>query len=124
MKLQTGAGSVLFINRELTTMKMVTSISILSVFQLFPIIFYITLKRKKDNLSDLGMRASIGTLYQGLKIKSRNILFYSPVFLVRRSLFVLLTFILFDMPNMQIQVLIVLNLAYISYVSLANVHEW
>ena len=61
----------------------------------------------------------IGTLYDGLR-PVPNVKINSLVFLMRRSMFVILTFYLFERPNLQVLSMMLMTLIYITIVSWAN----
>lgn len=48
---------------------------------------------------------------------------YSFVFLLRRSLFVALTFVLYKQPGLQVQLNIYLTLMYLIYLGYADCYE-
>ena len=58
--------------------------------------FYAILARNVTHLDKAEIRSKIGTLYSGLKAKVASVKSYSCVFLARRSIFVAITFLLFD----------------------------
>ena len=62
-------------------------------------LFLWVLNNNKPNLGKDQIKSKIGTLYGGLNPKKPGVISYSPVFLARRSLFVLLTFALFEQPG-------------------------
>lgn len=66
-----------------------------------PYVFYKTLRNKKwaDRLHEEDVRKKIGTLYQTVDPRHPGSLWYSIVFLVRRSAFVLITFTLYKFPG-------------------------
>ena len=74
------------------------SLIILAFFNLMPIVFICVLRNKnlREKLEDEKVKGKIGTLYATLDPKEDGSLWYQPVFLLRRSFYVLLTFALFN----------------------------
>ena len=66
------------------------------------------------------MKEKIGSLYPGLNGAKSGVGTYSTVFLLRRSIFVVITFALFQFPEIQVLSMLCLTLLYISYI--ANMH--
>jgi hypothetical protein len=63
------------------------------------------------------MKQKIGSLYLGLKTNVRwAAIAYSPIFLVRRLLFAVLTFALTDYPYLQVHLFIFMLLWYLIYI--------
>ena len=69
------------------------------------------------------VKAKFGTLYVGLNGKDKSSIGYSFVFLIRRLLFVFLTFAIFGDTGIQIHLMIAMTLVYIAYLSYHNLHE-
>ena len=63
------------------------------------------------------MKDKIGSLYLGLDGKKKRIASYSTVFLLRRSIFVAITFALFKYPEFQSLLMLCMSLLYISYIA-------
>lgn len=87
------------VDKPPTEAEVINSVVILVFLNICPVVFYFIVSRNADNLDNNDIRSKIGTLYNGLKAKKPNVKTYSLVFLLRRSLFVALTFILFDYPG-------------------------
>ena len=68
------------------------------------------------------IEAKIGTLYNGLQIEKNSAMSYSIVFLVRRSIFIVITFALFNQPGLQIHLMIFLTIIYIMYLGYSDFH--
>ena len=69
-------------------------------------------------------RASIGSLYLGIKDNSKSAAAtYTPLFLLRRSFFVILTFASAHQPNLQVHFFIYSSLWYVIYLGHALPHE-
>ena len=78
------------------------SSTILVIFNLCPLLFYRFMYKYRGKLHEQEVRDKIGTLYNGLNPKKSNTASYPLTFLVRRSVFVALTFVLKDQPGIQI----------------------
>ena len=77
-----------------TVGSIVVSWVILVVFNLCPFIFFLIICKHKGKLHEPDITAKFGTLYVGLNPKKPNIVSYPLTFLVRRSVFVAITFAL------------------------------
>ena len=125
LKLQIGAGAILVLeDGDYDRVSLTTAFLILFVFQTFPLLFYCIMKRKRDQLHLKETKSKIGSIYLGLNTEKDSVMSYSPVFLIRRSIFVFLTFKLFDMPNPQLLAMVFWNISYMGYISNVRVHEW
>ena len=84
--------------------------------------FFIYMKiTDKEKLGLPSTRARIGNLYAdfetvNLMYEPQSVEYYSFVFYLRRGIFVLITFGLFNYPGIQIQAFLQLNIFYIIYV--------
>ena len=75
--------------------------SVVGVLTLFPFIAIWILVRHFKSLSKLSMADKIGSFYLGLKSDKRwAAIAFSPIFLFRRLLFVAITFVLAEQPNL------------------------
>ena len=101
--------------------EMAPSLFILLFFNFMPYVFYKVLKNKKwtDRLHEEDVKKKIGTLYATVDPRHQGSRWYSIVFLVRRSAFVLITFTLFRYPGIQIQAFMYTTLFYLIYL-----HYW
>lgn len=106
-----------------TTGSIFVSSAILTIFNLCPLLFLYMMCKYRGRLDDAEIRQKIGTLYNGLNPKKANAATYSMTFLIRRSVFVAITFLLTDQPGIQIQLSIYLTLLYIIYVGYAEFFE-
>jgi len=86
---------------------------------LFPIIIWVTLKRNYHRLKTKECEESIGNMYAELYIGERNLsawtistVFYWPVFLIRRFIFVAVPVIFNDRPIYQMISLLLLTNSY------------
>ena len=85
-----------------TTFK-ITAIVILSILTLvLPVLFSVTLWRNRKDLAKEPVQKKIGALYEHHNPDKALVGSYPIVFLVRRSLFVGLTFALYNFPGIQI----------------------
>jgi hypothetical protein len=92
-------------------------VCILVIFNLFPIIFAAAMHKNKDHLETPATRAKIGTMYalvDGRYFWSRT---YTIVFLLRRTLYVFLTFVMFSYPGIQMQTFIFSSVIYVIYLN-------
>ncbi len=91
---------------------------------LAPFAFLSLLLVKFKTLCRPSSRASIGSLYLGIKDDSKSAAAaYTPLFLLRRSFFVMLTFASAQQPNLQVHFFIYLSLWYVIYLGHALPHE-
>ena len=124
MKLQISACTVIAymhmatkeVDKPPTEADIINSVSILALLNICPVMFYVIVSRNFDKLGNEDIKAKIGTLYNGLRANKPNLKTYPLVFLLRRSLFVALTFILFDYPGVQVQLMIYMTLIYLIYI--------
>ena len=87
-----------------------------------PFLFLAIMILNKENLHKKEIREKIGTLYNGLRPVS-SVAGHSFVFLIRRSVFVAISFLIFEDPNIQVQLFILLTLLYITYVNYSTFYE-
>jgi len=106
-----------------STASKIQSWAILIILNLCPILFYSIVARNTGNLHKDEIQSKIGTLYSGLKAKHPSVKFQSFAFLVRRSLFVVITFVLFDYPGIQVQLMIYMTLLQIIYIGHQDFYE-
>lgn len=78
-------------------------------------LFFWVLLANKSNLHKDVIKQKIGTLYNGMRPKQPEVVTYAPAFLIRRSIFVFITFYLFEQPGIQVQVMIYMTLLYVIY---------
>ena len=86
-------------------------------FLMSPFIFALVLWANYENLDAPSIRRKIGTLYDGVYLENDHIygLSYSFVFLTRRSLFVWISFLLYDHPPLQLQAFFFSSILYMCY---------
>ena len=80
-----------------------------------PIFFAILLHRNRENLTREEMKAKIGSLYLGIRVKTQGQRLYSSVYLTRRLMYAFLTVACIDNPNILIHVFLATNLLYVTY---------
>ena len=73
-----------------------------TIFVLLPLFYAYVMYRNRVHLALPSKRQKIGTLYMNMDTDKISALSYSIVFLVRRILFVTITFALVDYPHFQI----------------------
>ena len=76
----------------------------LVLFNLMPLLFAFALYKHRYTLLTEKTKKAFGTLYQTVQPIGMGSLSYSIVFLLRRSLFVAVTFLLYDWPVVQSQI--------------------
>ena len=131
LKLQIAAGAVIGYDlmtsyedtKETPTGPKVFSWITIAVLNLCPFLFFLVVMRNQSNLDKPVIREKIGTLYNGLRTSSTGTKSYYFVFLVRRSLFVLITFLLFSQPGIQVQLMIYMTLLYVIYLGHSEFFE-
>ena len=101
----------------------IQSWALLIILNLCPILFYSIVARNTGNLHKDEIQSKIGTLYSGLKAKHPSVKFQSLAFLVRRSLFVAITFLLFKYPGIQVQLMIYMTMLQIIYIGHQDFYE-
>ena len=126
LKLLISACSVLALERSKVIpdrMNMIFPSIMLLALLSCPFIFYRAMMKNRDNLDVPSVKARIGTLYLGLRADREYVISYSLVFILRRVVFVLITFALFDYPGIQVQALIYSSLLYIIYIGHTSFHD-
>jgi hypothetical protein len=88
-----------------------------------PIIFSLVLKLNYNRLARPSVKRAIGTIYLSIKENTKVALAYSSIFMLRRLVFIALTFGISDQPGLQIIFFSYLNLAYIIYLGLVMPHD-
>ena len=104
---------------------MAISIITLIVLNLLPILFAKVLHKNRETLETEETIQKYGTLYEGLTVKAtldspqkqRHIWIFPLIFMFRRTLFIVLTVLLFDYPFMQMIGHCFLTLATAIYMS-------
>ena len=100
-----------------------TSCLTLLIFGLGPIMFALILKKNFSRLPRPSAKKEIGTLYLSIKDTDKVALAYSPIFMLRRLLFIAITFGMFDYPGLQIHLFSYLNLFYVMFLGLVVPHD-
>ena len=95
---------------------MAVNLTLIIILNLCPIFFYIIIWRNKAYLEKKEVKEKIGSLYLGLNGTKSGVSTYSTVFLVRRSIFVTITFALFHLPELQVLLMLCMTLIYIAYI--------
>ena len=104
-------------------MNMVFPIMMLFFLLLCPLLFLRVMMKYRKELGKPSVKDRIGTLYLGLRPERDYVVSYSMVFILRRIIFVIITFALFNYPGIQIQVFIYTSLLYIIYISHVYFHD-
>lgn len=76
--------------------------SMIALLSLCPVLFALVLWRNRKNLHKPSIKQKIGSMYEGLDATKPKAGFYVVVFLLRRSAFVLATFLLYHRCEMQV----------------------
>ena len=71
-------------------------------FNLMPILFSLVLYVNRDHLDHPENRKRMSNLYSNIEVHKAWGLSYMIVYMLRRSLFIFITFYLFDHPGLQI----------------------
>ena len=79
--------------------------------------------RNRVHLDMPSKKQKIGTLYMNMDTEKISALCYFIVFLVRRILFVTITFALINQPHLQIQAFMVCSVLYICYLTYSPLYE-
>ena len=108
--------------KEVSTSSIAISTFIFIVLNICPFFFLSVMIMNQENLGKDEIMEKIGTLYNGLR-PIKSVVSHSFVFLIRRTVFVLLTFLLFTDPNIQVLLFIWLTLLYIVYVNCSQFYE-
>ena len=95
----------------------------LVVMNLMPMVFAVTLFRHRASLGLESTKQKIGSMYQTVQPKDAATLCYPPIFLLRRSLFVALSFALFNYPSIQTQLQLFTIVLYLTYVSFGVIYD-
>ena len=89
---------------------------ILVATTLIPLVFGTVLCSNSKTLKEDETRARIGSMYQTIQPVSAVSLTYPIVFLLRRTAFVAITFLLIDYPAVQVQLQVCLTIMYLVYI--------
>ena len=65
-------------------------------------LFSFILRRNRSKLDDAEVKDRVGELYLGLKSKKSGVVNHASIFMLRRSIFIAITFALFHYPGIQI----------------------
>lgn len=68
------------------------------------------------------MQDKIGVLYAGFLAEKPYVGTYSVVFLVRRNIFIFVTFLLLKQPGLQVQLMLIMTTLYLCYISQVRFH--
>ena len=85
------------------------ALAILIVIWLVPPVSGLVLRNNKDILNHSAVKKKIGAYYDNLNADKELVWTYPVVFLVRRCLFVLTTYLLYTQPGLQIQAILILT---------------
>ena len=100
-----------------------TSIA-LALMTLIPILFGVILWRNRKDLDKEQVKSKIGAMYQFLNPKKLKVISYPVVFLARRTLFIAITFLSYQHPSMQVELMQYSTLVYICYLGHGDcIHE-
>lgn len=108
---------------ELLQSSFYVSLVIVFVFSCCPFLFYKIVSNNVANLDKQEIKDKIGTLYNGLNAKRPSVMTYSPMFLIRRSMFIAIMFVCFEQPAIQVQLMIYMTILYLIYVGHQDFYE-
>ena len=100
-----------------------TPLIILTFIALSPAYFYLILRNNYNSLPKPSMVKKIGSLYLALKDKEKWALAYSPIFMMRRIIFIAITFGLANFATFQVLALIIITVLYKIYLGLVVPHS-
>ena len=83
----------------------------LAVFNLAIFLISAALWRNRENLSHPNIKNQIGALYELHDATRPLVGTYSVIFLLRRSFFVMITFLMYSYPSLQIEIMLYSTLA-------------
>ena len=91
---------------------------------LSPLIFALVIYQNFSDLERLSIDNKIGSMYVGIHLVDKTIypLSYTIVFLLRRTLFAVLTFTLFNYPTLQILAFIMSSMMYVIYLNSQRIY--
>ena len=105
-------------------MKTITTAAVvMGVLTLAPFAFGLVLCRNREKLNHPEVKDKIGALYFALDAKRKYVGTYSVIFLVRRSFFIAVTFLVYRMPQTQVDLMLYSTLGYICYISNMDFYE-
>ena len=96
---------------------------VLTVINLTPAVFIFGLYKHRATLKSEKTRKMIGSLYTTVQPTRVSSLTYPIVFLIRRSLFVTLMFVLFNYPVAQVCCQIFMTVLYIIYIQTVPLYD-
>ena len=88
-----------------------------------PVVFAVVLFVRRKSLWKPSVKAQIGSMYLGLNTDRVISLTYTIVFMVRRSLFVVVMFFLSNQPAIQMNLFIFMSNLYIIYLNQVSPYE-
>jgi len=92
-----------------------------------PILTWLTLQKYRGLLAELvelKQRQRIGTLYTGIHLfRGRTNLYFFPLFLTRRIVFVLIPSLMYAFPVFQLQLLLFTTLGYMAFYTSTRPHK-
>lgn len=93
---------------------------------LIPIVSFITIERNRADLDKPEVRARISNLYSDIHLtRNQQTVWYYPVFMLRRVIFVAIPTFVYFIPTIQLQVLVFATSTYIMYYSGVRPHtDW
>ena len=79
------------------------------------------MRKHRDILDNPSTRDKIGNLYEGLQVTTINkiplqIEYYSLMFFLKRAIFVMITFSLYNYPGLQVMAFLQLTIFYLIYI--------
>ena len=100
----------------------ITGTIVMAIFNFCPFFFAFVLWRHRESLHLKRTQERIGAMYFALNPEKPFVGTYSVIFLLRRSFFVLITFTLWEHPNMQVELMLFSTLLYVCYIGCSDIH--
>jgi hypothetical protein len=109
---------------DLGKTQMLIAGTVVVLLSVMPFVFIAVLLRNFKTLGKPSMAEKIGSLYVGLKTDDKwATVAYPFIFLIRRQIFVVMTFVLVEQPSLQVHLFIYMSLWYIIYINTVLPHE-
>ena len=99
-----------------TTFKVLALCLVIALW-LFPALFSLILYRNRANLDHRAVKEKIGALYENFRSDRPQVATYPIVYLFRRCIFVLVTYLLRPHPALQIHFMLLMTLVHLCYIN-------
>ena len=91
---------------------------------LVPLIFFIILKKYRENYKSKDFSKSYGNLIEGMKARKAMVIYIYPLLLINRLVFAFIPFSIWNFPSFQIIFLIFESLFYLSYLAEVRINSY